>query len=93
MPSSGSNIFGELLNYVHLRGHARVPRSNTTLGAWVVDQRNRFARGMLDPHRSARLKELTGWTWGPRAARPQAKTTTRHRKRHEERSHQEEVDV
>ncbi|MGO9151653.1 helicase associated domain-containing protein [Mycobacterium sp.] len=36
------------------------------LGAWVVDQRNRFARGMLDPDRSARLEELPGWTWGPR---------------------------
>ena len=73
--------FGELLDYVRQHGDARVPRSYTTrdgdrLGAWVVDQRNRFARGMLDPDRSVRLEELPGWTWGPRANRPNVKTTT-----------------
>ncbi len=74
--------FSELLNYVRHRGDARVPRSYTTtegdrLGAWIVDQRNRFAQGMLDPDRSVRLEELPGWTWGPRAQRPNAKTPTR----------------
>ena len=73
--------FSELLDYVRHHGDARVPRSYTTpdgdrLGAWVVDQRNRFARGMLDPDRSVRLEELPGWTWGPRASRSNAKTTT-----------------
>jgi transcriptional regulator with XRE-family HTH domain len=71
--------FSQLLDYVRQHGDARVPRSYTThdgerLGAWVVDQRNRFARGMLDPDRSARLEELPGWTWGPRAGRSKAKT-------------------
>lgn len=73
--------FSELLNYVRRHGDARVPRSYTTpdgdrLGAWVIDQRNRFARGMLDPNWSLRLEELPGWTWGPRANRPNAKPTT-----------------
>ncbi len=72
--------FSELLNYVRHHGDARVPRSYTTpdghrLGAWVIDQRNRFAQGMLDPDRSVRLEELPGWTWGPRAGRSNAKTT------------------
>jgi Helicase associated domain len=73
--------FSELLNYVRHHGDARVSRSYTTpdgdrLGAWVIDQRNRFAQGMLDPDRSVRLEELPGWTWGPRAGRSHAKTTT-----------------
>ena len=72
--------FSQLLDYVRHHGDARVPRSYTTpdgdrLGAWVVDQRNRFARGMLDPDRSVRLEELPGWTWGPRARRSNAKDT------------------
>ena len=71
--------FSQLLDYVRHNGDARVPRSYATpdgdrLGAWVVDQRNRFARGMLDPDRSVRLEELPGWTWGPRAGRSKAKT-------------------
>ena len=71
--------FSELVNYVRNHGDARVPRSYTSpdggrLGAWVVDQRNRFARGMLDPDRSVRLEKLPGWTWGPRAQRPKPKT-------------------
>ena len=73
--------FSELLDYVQHHGDARVPRSYTTpdggrLGAWVRDQRDRFGRGMLDPDRSMRLEELPGWTWGPRAGRSNARTTT-----------------
>ncbi len=73
--------FSQLLDYVRHHGDARVPRSYTTpdgdrLGAWVVDQRNSFARGMLDPDRSAQLEELPGWTWGPRPGRRKAKTMT-----------------
>ena len=73
--------FGQLLDYVRHHGDARVPRSYATpegdrLGTWVIDQRNRFARGMLDTDRSAQLEELPGWTWGPRAVRSKAKTTT-----------------
>lgn len=73
--------FKELLDYVRHHGDARVPRSYTTpdggrLGAWVRDQRDHFARGMLDTDRSERLKELPGWTWGPRTARSNMRTTT-----------------
>jgi transcriptional regulator with XRE-family HTH domain len=73
--------FSQFLDYVRRHGDARVPRSYTApdggrLGAWVVDQRSRFKRGMLDPDRSARLEELPGWTWGPRARRSTARTTT-----------------
>ncbi len=72
--------FGELLDYVRNHGDARVPRSYTApdggrLGAWVVEQRNRFARGMLDHDRSLRLEDLPGWTWGPRARRSDANDT------------------
>jgi transcriptional regulator with XRE-family HTH domain len=70
--------FRQLLNYVRQHGDARVPRSYIApdggrLGAWVVEQHSRFARGMLDPDRSMRLEELPGWTWGPRARRSAAK--------------------
>jgi transcriptional regulator with XRE-family HTH domain len=73
--------FSQLLDYVRHHGDARVPRSYITpdggrLGAWAVEQRNHFARGMLDPDRSVRLEELPGWTWGPRARRSSAGTTT-----------------
>jgi hypothetical protein len=69
------------LSPVRNAGRHPVPRSYITphgsrLGAWVVEQRDRFARGMLDPDRSLRLEELPGWTWGPRAGRSNAKTTT-----------------
>jgi transcriptional regulator with XRE-family HTH domain len=73
--------FGELLNYVRDHGDARVPRSYVApngdrLGTWVVDQRNRFARGTLDANRSARLEQLPGWTWGARVGRSHAKKAT-----------------
>jgi transcriptional regulator with XRE-family HTH domain len=72
--------FRQLRHYVGQHGDARVPRSYITpdggrLGAWVVEQRSRFARGTLDPDRSMRLEELPGWTWGPRARRSAAKAT------------------
>lgn len=68
--------YGQLLEYVRHHGDARVPPSHVSqdgdqLGAWVVEQRDRFARGMLEPDRSQRLEQLPGWTWGPRAARSQ----------------------
>ncbi len=73
--------FGQLLGYVRRHGDARVPRSHVSpdggaLGAWVVDQRNRFAQGTLDPDRAMRLEELPGWTWGPRSRRNAARPRT-----------------
>jgi transcriptional regulator with XRE-family HTH domain len=66
--------YGQLLEYVRDHGNARVPPSHVSedgdpLGAWVVEQRDRFARGMLDADRSSRLEKLPRWTWGPRGAR------------------------
>jgi hypothetical protein len=68
--------YGQLLEYVRHHGDARVPTSHVSqdgdrLGAWVVEQRDRFTRGMLEPDRSQRLEQLPGWTWGPRPARSQ----------------------
>jgi transcriptional regulator with XRE-family HTH domain len=68
--------YGQLLEYVRHHGDARVPPSHVSedgdrLGAWIVEQRDRFTRGMLEPDRSQRLAQLPGWTWGPRAARSQ----------------------
>ncbi len=63
--------YGQLLEYVGEHGDARVPPSHISdegerLGEWVVEQRDRFRRGMLDSDRSQRLERLPGWTWGPR---------------------------
>lgn len=68
--------YGQLLEYVRQHGNARVPPSHVSedgdrLGAWVVEQRDRFTRGLLEPDRSRRLEQLRGWTWGPRTARSQ----------------------
>ncbi len=65
--------YGQLLAYVRQHGNARVPPSHVSgdgdrLGAWVVEQRDRFTRGMLEPDRARRLEQLPGWTWGPRNA-------------------------
>lgn len=62
-PRSSQNL-RQRITY-HYRGNA----DGSTL-------RNSFARGMLDPDRSAQLEELPGWTWGPRAGRSKGKTTT-----------------
>lgn len=64
--------YEQLLEYVRQHGHARVPPSHVSqngdrLGAWVVEQRDDFARGMLDADRSSRLEQLPRWTWGARS--------------------------
>ena len=66
--------YRQLLDYVRHHGNARVPPSFVSqngdrLGAWVVEQRDRYTRGMLDADRSSRLEELPRWTWGSRNAR------------------------
>jgi superfamily II DNA or RNA helicase len=60
--------FSELLDYVELNGHARVPQSYTTadgypLGTWVYHQRAFQRKGSLDADRESRLQGLAGWTW------------------------------
>lgn len=64
--------YEQLLEYVRHHGNARVPPSHVSqngdrLGAWVVEQRDQFARGMLDADRSSRLEQLPRWTWGARS--------------------------
>jgi transcriptional regulator with XRE-family HTH domain len=64
--------YRQLLEYVRQHGNARVPPSHVSrngdrLGAWVVEQRDDFARGMLDADRSSRLEQLPRWTWGARS--------------------------
>lgn len=72
--------YDHLRDYVRQHGDARVPPSHVSpdgdrLGAWVVEQRDHFARGLLDRDRSQRLEQLPGWTWGPRAAPSQSGAT------------------
>jgi transcriptional regulator with XRE-family HTH domain len=67
--------YAQLLDYVRRHSNARVPSTHVSedgerLGAWVVQQRDLFARGMLDAERSKRLEQLPGWTWGSRAGKP-----------------------
>lgn len=64
--------YEQLLEYVRDHGNARVPLAHVSqngdrLGAWVVEQRDDFARGMLDADRSSRLEQLPRWTWGARS--------------------------
>jgi helicase associated protein len=63
--------FRRVSDYVKRHGDARVPQSHTVdgyaLGAWVMTQRHKHARGSLDAGRQRRLETLPGWTWDPRA--------------------------
>jgi hypothetical protein len=59
--------FGHCEGYVARHGFANVPRyyeqDGYQLGNWVVNQRQIYAKGKLDPDRVRRLEELPGWTW------------------------------
>ncbi|WP_163720926.1 DEAD/DEAH box helicase [Mycolicibacterium psychrotolerans] len=57
--------FISLQEFLASNGHARVPRSNDQLGAWVQAQRQKFAKGTLESDRQRRLESLAGWTWDP----------------------------
>lgn len=59
-----------------IRPRSHVSPDGGALGAWVVDQRKRFAEGNLDPDRAMRLEALPGWTWGPRNRRNAARPRT-----------------
>lgn len=62
--------YSRLLRYVQLNGHARPGAKDTVdgypIGTWVIVQRHRRAKGILDPEREDRLKGLPGWTWDSR---------------------------
>ncbi len=60
--------YQELLRYVDEEGHALVPTDHLSgdgyrLGAWVSQQRTKFAKGMLPGDRQKRLSEVPGWCW------------------------------
>ena len=57
--------YRSLREFVAANGHARVPRSNVQLGAWVQAQRQKYAKGTLESDRQRRLESLDGWTWDP----------------------------
>ena len=63
--------FGLLEQFVERNGHAcplvSFKVDGYPLGEWVSTQRDRKGNGTLDADRERRLKELTGWTWDPRA--------------------------
>ena len=65
--------FTRLLHYVDRHGDARVPSSRTfdgyRLGQWVLVQRFKYSKGILDVGRQRRLQELPGWTWDTNADR------------------------
>jgi superfamily II DNA or RNA helicase len=65
--------FSRLLDYVKRNGNARVAANccidGYPLGRWVVKQRGRHAKGVLESDRERRLESLSGWTWDTRAAR------------------------
>ncbi|OBJ57433.1 Helicase associated domain protein [Mycobacterium asiaticum] len=80
-PDQWQKFFDQLRAYIDDHGDARVPRAYVTpegdrLGAWVADQRDLFARDMLDPKKAARLEKLPGWTWGARNRRSTARSKT-----------------
>jgi superfamily II DNA or RNA helicase len=60
---------GHLLRFVDEHGHARVVGSYVVdgyrLGTWIRTQRDRHAKGTLEPDRERRLQEQPGWTWDP----------------------------
>ncbi|MGO9103846.1 MAG: helicase associated domain-containing protein [Mycobacterium sp.] len=66
-PTGGREGFSRLSHYVERHGDARVPFSYTVdgypLGQWVINQRQRHRRGILDADRQRRLQDLPGWTW------------------------------
>ncbi len=65
--------FGRLVLYVKRYGSARIPRSYTVdgypVGKWVIKQRHKHTKGILEADRQHRLQDLPGWTWDPFADR------------------------
>ena len=68
--SSWEFWFGLLEAFVAREGHAfvlldhREPHpSGHRLGGWINAQRTKYAHGVLDADRAARLSALPGWTW------------------------------
>ncbi len=59
----------ELLEYVRVHGHAKVPLSHATssgfwLGRWVASALKKKGRSELGLDQMARLEAVPGWSWG-----------------------------
>jgi hypothetical protein len=66
--------FRHAQEYAKLIGHTNVPQPHVAddgypLGSWVSTQRSAYRKNALPANRVQRLKDLTGWTWDPRAAK------------------------
>ncbi len=60
--------FAELLEYVKVYGHAKVPLTHATpqgfwLGKWVATARRKKSKNELSLERTTRLEALPGWSW------------------------------
>lgn len=60
--------FMELLEYVKVHGHAKVPLTHATpqgfwLGRWVATARRKMLRNELSPERATKLDSVPGWSW------------------------------
>lgn len=58
--------YGKLVSYVALNGHASPPkpkRGKDQLAGWVVGQRQKHRKGILNSERVALLEKLPGWRW------------------------------
>ena len=60
-----------LEEYVAREGNARVAVGHVEgdgfrLGAWVLNQREGYKTGKIDPEKQRRLEALPGWMWDPR---------------------------
>ena len=58
---------GELTKYKADHGHCNVPRSQGSLGEWVIRQRQAYKKGKLSEERVQKLGEL-GFVWNPQPA-------------------------
>jgi superfamily II DNA or RNA helicase len=68
--ASWEDAFRRLREYVRTNGNAfptqsYVHHDGYKLGAWVSQQRQKNAKGLLSPERHERLSKLPGWVWTP----------------------------
>lgn len=68
------NIYiGALEQYISREGNSRVPaihiekfkENDVSLGAWVGYIRQRYRKNQLNPERVSKIREISGWQWGP----------------------------
>lgn len=68
------NIYiGALEQYISREGNSRVPaihiekfqENDVSLGAWSGYIRQRYRKNQLNPERVSKIREISGWQWGP----------------------------